>query len=495
MNAEMKTGPNGLRLLMHFEKGPTDGSVPLSENGAALAPYVCPGDELTIGYGCTHWFDGSEVAIHHRLKDEAEAVALLKYNLPEYERAVIKGATRPMTQNQFDAFVSRAFNIGTAAFLGSSALRSFNEGRFEDAASDFGMWTGSTTARPPKKYRDDPEYADKLIQDHKGLWRWKGPDGQYCRYMLRLSGLLDRCYSESLVFMNRDFMRTIRGPERMKLELIPTPAAEAKWNGTKGRWEEGTKFRTPFKEVLAKAWNDPLPPLSEPADAIPFEPPPAKPFDLDAFEADVAKATQPIPEDVLVLDTPAASGTPDAKAGQPGADKPPSPTSPAAPAPTIPAATGSGHAGPATAPKPAPVEAPSPTHPGNAPVPPVVFKKDEPKPKEPEKPKAPVVIAPKAIDPKSIPYGDVDPSLATNMSDSRRVAGMVVVGLGSMTQILAAREIISSSVGAVFYDMSRDPIVVALFVGGVFWVVGWLTRKRGTQIVTKGMVEAKSVLK
>ena len=113
----------------------------------------------------------------------------------------------------------------------------------------------------------------------------------------------------------------------------------------------------------------------------------------------------------------------------------------------------------------------------------------------PEKPKEPVVITPKTIDVKAIPYGEVDPTQATNMSGSRRVAGMVVVGLGSMTQILAAREIVSSSVGAVFYDMSRDPIVVALLIGGVFWVVGWLTRKRGTAIVAKGMAEATSVLK
>ena len=43
--------------------------------------------------------------------------------------------------------------------------------------------------------------------------------------------------------------------------------------------------------------------------------------------------------------------------------------------------------------------------------------------------------------------------------------------------------------------MSRDPIVVALLIGGVFWVVGWLTRKRGTAIVAKGMAEATSLLK
>lgn len=115
----------------------------------------------------------------------------------------------------------------------------------------------------------------------------------------------------------------------------------------------------------------------------------------------------------------------------------------------------------------------------------------------PAPPNPPPVIAPKGIDVRSIPYGEMDPEnpQASNMSGSRRVIGMVIVGFGSIVQILAAREIISSSIGAVFYDMSRDPVLVALAAGAGTMFLGWLTRKRGVHVIATGMAEARTVLK
>jgi len=189
----------------------------------------------------------------------------------------------------------------------------------------------------------------------------------------------------------------------------------------------------------------------------------------------------PEPSITIITDQPAApASSPVAKAGTTEPATLPAPAFPA-PEQKPAASTSSGPSRDVAAPEAPKAAAPAKVPPAIIPV--------------PEKPKEPVVITPKGIDVKAIPYGEVDPTQATNMSGSRRVAGMVVVGLGSMTQILAAREIVSSSVGAVFYDMSRDPIVVALLIGGVFWVVGWLTRKRGTAIVAKGMAEATSLLK
>jgi len=258
VNENLKTGPQGLRLLMDFEKGPDDGSVPLSENGAALSPYVCPGDELTAGFGCCTWFDGEPVQIHHRLETEADAINLLMQNLVGYEDCVRGALTREATQHQFDGMVCLCFNIGKSAFLGSSVLKSFNAGRMEDAAAAFGLWTGSTTARPRKKQIADPEYAPKLKQDHKGLWRWIGPEGQYCAYMLRLLGLLDRHYAEALLFMSRNWTGTLRSPTAMELKLEPTLPSEADWDAGKGRWIDKVRYRTPFKDVYAKAYDDRL---------------------------------------------------------------------------------------------------------------------------------------------------------------------------------------------------------------------------------------------
>ena len=111
-------------------------------------------------------------------------------------------------------------------------------------------------------------------------------------------------------------------------------------------------------------------------------------------------------------------------------------------------------------------------------------------------PPPPVIIAPKSIDVRSIPYGEVAPENgAKNMSDSQRGVGMVIVGIGSVVQIVTMRLGVGTAVGAIFFDLSRDPVVIELAATGVAIVIGWLTRKRGTKIMTTGMVNAKQVLK
>jgi hypothetical protein len=50
-------------------------------------------------------------------------------------------------------------------------------------------------------------------------------------------------------------------------------------------------------------------------------------------------------------------------------------------------------------------------------------------------------------------------------------------------------------VGAILFDASRDPVVIALVATGVVAVIGWLMRKRGTKVMTTGMVNATQVLK
>ena len=111
-------------------------------------------------------------------------------------------------------------------------------------------------------------------------------------------------------------------------------------------------------------------------------------------------------------------------------------------------------------------------------------------------PKPPVIIAPKTIDINSIPYGEIDAANgAKNMSESKRVIGMVIVGVGSVVQVVTTRLGVGTAVGAIGFDLSRDPVVVALVVGAIVAVGAFLTRKRGTKIITKGMIEAKQVLK
>lgn len=125
------------------------------------------------------------------------------------------------------------------------------------------------------------------------------------------------------------------------------------------------------------------------------------------------------------------------------------------------------------------------------PTPPPVAPPPAPKP-----PPEPVIIAPKSVDVRSIPYGEVIPENGVkNMSDSQRGVGMVIVGIGSVVQIITVRLGVGTAFGAIFFDLSRDPVVIALAATAVVAAIGWLTRKRGTKVMTKGMIEAKTLLK
>jgi lysozyme len=88
----------------------------------------------TIGYGHTATArEGAEIT-------EADAEALLLYDLIGATHAVNEYVFTPLTQNQYDALVSFVFNIGVRAFRGSPTLRRLNEGRPLEAAMAMELW-------------------------------------------------------------------------------------------------------------------------------------------------------------------------------------------------------------------------------------------------------------------------------------------------------------------------------------------------------------------
>jgi lysozyme len=88
----------------------------------------------TIGYGHTQTArQGAEVS-------EADAEALLIYDLMKVTMAVEDSVFAPLSQNQFDALVAFAFNVGLDEFRGSELLRRINEGEPLRAASAFDLW-------------------------------------------------------------------------------------------------------------------------------------------------------------------------------------------------------------------------------------------------------------------------------------------------------------------------------------------------------------------
>ena len=216
MNDHHRLNRYGLDLLTEYEKGPQDGSVPLSPGGAALEPYICPGDKLTIGYGCTKWFGGRDVMPSDILTDEAHARQLLAEQFVEYEDAVKRLVTVPLNSNQFSALVCFAFNCGIAGLAGSTLLKHVNASRFDDAADQFGAWLYSTSGK------------------HKQALR----------------GLLRRRYSEALLFMGYSW--TVACADDAIAMVREKPPGNV---GT-----DKVLSRTGFKDVLAVAQRYPLTP-------------------------------------------------------------------------------------------------------------------------------------------------------------------------------------------------------------------------------------------
>lgn len=99
--------------------------------GFRSKPYVCPGGVITIGYGHTK----EARAYSYVTKRQAEAI--LRKDLRIYENHVNDLVSVDLTQNQFDALVSFAFNLGGSQLRSSSLLKHLNKGDYYTAAKWF----------------------------------------------------------------------------------------------------------------------------------------------------------------------------------------------------------------------------------------------------------------------------------------------------------------------------------------------------------------------
>ena len=101
----MKTSQKGIDLIKKFE-------------GCRLDAYKCPAGVWTIGYGHT-----AEVACGQKISP-AQAEDYLRADLEKYEKKVEKYESRyRWTQNEFDAMVSFAYNLGSIDKLTADGTR------------------------------------------------------------------------------------------------------------------------------------------------------------------------------------------------------------------------------------------------------------------------------------------------------------------------------------------------------------------------------------
>lgn len=124
----MNISDEGLRLIKSFEGYHT------RQKDGSCAAYLCPAGVPTIGFGCT---EGVKLGM---VWSAGEAEAALRREIAKFETAVTKSVTVEINQNEFDAMVSLAYNIGAAGFAKSTVLKRLNKGDRSGAAKAFEMW-------------------------------------------------------------------------------------------------------------------------------------------------------------------------------------------------------------------------------------------------------------------------------------------------------------------------------------------------------------------
>ncbi len=108
--------------------------------GYSATPYLCPAGVATVGFGSTRYENGMYVRLTDKPITEDRAIAIMKETLKSYEAAVTRYVTVKLNQNQFDALVDFAYNLGNKALLNSTLLKRINEGNFLAANNEFRKW-------------------------------------------------------------------------------------------------------------------------------------------------------------------------------------------------------------------------------------------------------------------------------------------------------------------------------------------------------------------
>lgn len=125
----MQISNKGIELIKRFE-------------GLELKAYQDSVGVWTIGYGWTQPVDGKKIG-PCMVIDHATADRLLKCGVVQYEQGVNQLVKVNITQGQFDALVSFAYNLGLRSLSTSTLLQKLNAGDKQGAANEFGRWVNA----------------------------------------------------------------------------------------------------------------------------------------------------------------------------------------------------------------------------------------------------------------------------------------------------------------------------------------------------------------
>lgn len=149
--ANRKIGQAGLKLIMEFE-------------GCRLTAYQCSAGVWTIGYGHT-------VGVYKGMKiSQAQADAFLKQDIAKFEKYINNPSYVPFTeqlnQNQFDALVSFAFNLGQGNVKKLCVGRNINQ--IPSAMQKYCKAAGRTLPGLQRRRKAEAALYNKKVEDCTG---------------------------------------------------------------------------------------------------------------------------------------------------------------------------------------------------------------------------------------------------------------------------------------------------------------------------------------
>lgn len=124
----MKLSNSGYLLITEFE-------------GYSAKPYLCSAKVPTIGYGNTYYSNGKRVTMLDKEITKVQAFEMFKTIADRFASKVSNLVKTPLNQNQFNACVSLAYNIGTGNFASSTILKKVNKNHNDSTiALEFKKW-------------------------------------------------------------------------------------------------------------------------------------------------------------------------------------------------------------------------------------------------------------------------------------------------------------------------------------------------------------------
>jgi lysozyme len=216
----MKLSARGLALIADFE-------------GFVGHGYNDAGRHCTIGYGHLLHHGRCSRAELARTISRSAAKALLDRDAERFERSVDRLVRVPLTQGQFDALVSFAFNVGEGALAGSTLLKKLNLRDYDGAAEEFDRWIRSNgRVLPGLVRRRNAEEA--LFRGSSDPDRWEGYTASERRWIEEY----DRLLRERRNLPRRRVLRRVMLAQRKRIWRLAQPRSA----GGDGRgWQEANR--------------------------------------------------------------------------------------------------------------------------------------------------------------------------------------------------------------------------------------------------------------